>query len=254
VPVSGHIRVGSGKFAEFAEASGEMTHVEYEDFLTITTSNMATALKPGGVLFLCIDWRHAEVLMRVVRTCGLDLLNMCVWGKERPGMGSLYRSQHELVLVAERPGASHRNNIQLGKHGRNRSNLWRYAGATGGRKAEQDDFSLHPTVKPVRLVRDAILDVTAMGEVVLDPFLGSGTTVLAAELSRRVCVGTEISPAYVDVAVRRWEKMTGLAAVHAFTGNTFAEMEENRAADVQPAAHDGEPSGLDPTAQDAEGF
>jgi DNA modification methylase len=205
-----------------------MTDAKYEDFLTITTGKMAKALKPGGILFLCIDWRHAEVLMRVLRTLGLELINQCVWGKDKAGMGSLYRSQYELVLVAKRPGAPHLNNVQLGVHGRNRSNLWRYAGATGGRKSEEDDFSLHPTVKPVRLVRDAILDVTAMGEVVLDPFLGSGTTILAAELSHRVCVGLEISPAYVDVAIGRWEKLTGLKAIHHGTGLTFAELRAAR--------------------------
>ncbi len=222
------ISVGAGKFAEFAEASGEMSAAEYEDFLTITTGNMAKALKPGGVLFLCIDWRHAEVLMRVLRILGLELVNLCVWAKNKPGMGSLYRSQHELLLVAKRPGAPHLNNVKLGIHGRNRSNVWRYAGATGGRKSEEDDFSVHPTVKPVRLVRDALLDVTAMGEVVLDPFLGSGTTVLAAELSKRVCAGIEISPAYVDVAIARWETLTGLAAIHQETGLTFAELRHVR--------------------------
>ena len=156
------ISVGAGKFAEFAEGSGEMSDTDYEDFLTVTTGNMAKALKPGGVLFLCIDWRHAEVLMRVLRTLGLQLINTCVWAKDKAGMGSLYRSQHELVLVAKRPGAPHLNNVKLGIHGRNRSNVWRYAGATGGRKSEEDDFSLHPTVKPVRMVRVALLDVTAM--------------------------------------------------------------------------------------------
>ena len=134
------------------------------------------------------------------------------------------------ILVAERPGVSHRNNVQLGAFGRNRSNLWRYAGATGGHKAEQDDFELHPTVKPAHLVRDAILDVTALGDVVLDPFLGSGTTILAAELSRRICVGLELSPIYVDVAVRRWERMTGRPALHAVTGQTFSEISEERGA------------------------
>ena len=222
------ISVGAGKFAEFAEGSGEMSDTDYEDFLTVTTGNMAKALKPGGVLFLCIDWRHAEVLMRVLRTLGLQLINTCVWAKDKAGMGSLYRSQHELVLVAKRSGAPHLNNVKLGIHGRNRSNVWRYAGATGGRKSEEDDFSLHPTVKPVRMVRDALLDVTAMGEVVLDPFLGSGTTVLAAELSKRACVGIEISPAYVDVAIARWEKLTGLEAVHEETGLTFAVLRQRR--------------------------
>lgn len=161
VAVNGHVRVGSGKFEEFAEASGEMSDAEYEDFLSITIGNMAAVVKPGGILFLCIDWRHLEVMARTLRLLGLELINMCVWGKDKPGMGSLYRSQHELIFVAKRQGAAHLNNVQLGGFGRNRSNLWRYAGATGGRKSAEDDFSLHPTVKPVHLVRDTILDVTA---------------------------------------------------------------------------------------------
>ncbi|MDI3338874.1 DNA methyltransferase [Defluviimonas aestuarii] len=222
------LSVNSGKFAEFAEASGEMSEAEFENFLQVTTGNMTKHLKPGGILFLCIDWRHVEVLMRVVRTLSIELINTCIWAKDKPGMGSLYRSQYELVLVAKRPGAPHLNNVQLGVHGRNRSNLWRYAGATGGRKSEEDDFSLHPTVKPVRLVRDALLDVTAIGDVVLDPFLGSGTTVLAAELSKRACAGIEISPAYVDVAIGRWQTMTGLDAVHDETGLTFAALQQVR--------------------------
>ncbi len=231
VPVNGHVRAVTGKFEEFAEGSGEMSAAEYEAFSTATAENMAKALKPGGILFLCIDWRHVDVQMRVLRGLGLELINFCVWGKDKPGMGSLYRSQHEIVLVAKRPGAPHRNNVQLGAHGRNRSNLWRYAGATGGRKSDEDDFSLHPTVKPVQMVRDAILDVTALGEMVLDPFLGSGTTLLAAERAHRVCVGLEISPAYIDVAVRRWEKMTGLEARLTGTGQTFSEVRAERASE-----------------------
>lgn len=234
------ITVGAAKFSEFAEGSGEMSDTAYEDFLKVTTGNMAKALKQGGVLFLCIDWRHVEVLLRVVRTLGLELINTCVWAKDKPGMGSLYRSQHELVLVAKRPGAPHLNNVKLGTHGRNRSNLWRYAGATGGQKSEADDFSLHPTVKPVCLVRDALLDVTAMGDLVLDPFLGSGTTVLAAELAKRVCAGIEISPAYVDVVVGRWEKMTGLEAIHEETGLTFAELTQSRALSTEEISSEAE--------------
>jgi DNA modification methylase len=229
VPISGHVTVGKGKHPEFAEASGEMSDDEYEEFLRITTANIADAIKPGGVLFLCIDWRQAEVLMRVVRVLGLAFLNVAVWAKHQPGMGSLYRSQHEFVLVVKRPGAPHQNNVQLGKHGRNRSNLWSYAGASGGKSTALDNFTLHPTVKPVKLVRDAILDVTSPGDVVLDPFVGSGSTLLAAELCRRVCFGSDISPAYVDVAVRRWEELTGMDAIHAETGLTFKAMKEVRA-------------------------
>lgn len=195
VCVNGHVRVAKGKMPEFAEASGEMSEAEFKDFLLQTLGNAAAAVKAGGVLFTCMDWRHADVLMAVLSELGLDLLNICVWAKPNGGMGSLYRSRHEFVFVAKRPGAPHTNNIELGKHGRYRTNVWEYAGATGGRKSAEDDFSLHPSVKPVRLVRDAILDVTAIGEVVRDPFLGSGTAVLAAELARRICCGVEISPA-----------------------------------------------------------
>lgn len=253
VSVDRHIRVGGGKFPEFAEASGEMSPADYEEFLRITTGNMMGAIKPGGILFLCIDWRHVEVLMRVVRTLGLDLLNMCVWVKENGGMGSLYRSQHEFVLVVRRPGAPHLNNVQLGIHGRNRTNVWSYAGATGGRKSAEDDFSLHPTVKPVRLVRDAILDVTAMGDVILDPFLGSGTTIIAAELSNRICVGLEISPAYVDVVIGRWEQLTGLEAIHDVTGQTFAALRDARKA-AQSKGRGAAPDASRPVASSDENF
>ena len=222
------MRVAKGKIPEFAEASGEMSEAEFKNFLLQTLGNAAAAVKAGGVLFTCMDWRHADVLMAVLSELGLGLLNICVWAKPNGGMGSLYRSRHEFVFVAKRSGAPHTNNIELGKHGRYRTNVWEYAGATGGRKSAEDDFSLHPTVKPVRLVRDAILDVTAIGEVVLDPFLGSVTTVLAAELARRICCGVEISPAYVDVAIQRWEKMTERQAVHADTGLTFAQMRAER--------------------------
>lgn len=226
VAVNGHVTSAKGKFDEFAEASGEMSDVEYEEFLTITISNMRKVLTAGGVLFLCIDWRHCEVLLRVLRDLYLELLNLCIWAKDTPGMGSSYCSQHELVVVAKKPGAPHLNNVELGKHGRNRSNVWRYPGATGGKKSNEDDFSLHPTVKPVRLVRDALLDATAMGDVVLDPFLGSGTTLLACELSKRICAGIEISPAYIDVAIARWQSLTGRDAIHAETGLTFNELQQ----------------------------
>lgn len=245
VPISGHVTVDQGKHPEFAEASGEMSDAEYEDFLKITTGNMADVTKPGGVLFLCIDWRHAEVLMRVVRGLGLELLNMAVWAKHQPGMGSLYRSQHEFVLVAKRPGAPHQNNIQLGKHGRNRSNLWRYAGASGGKKSAMDDFSVHPTVKPVKLVRDAIMDVTSIGDIVHDPFLGSGSTLIAAELSKRICLGVEISPAYVDVAITRWQDMTGFEATHAESGLSFEAVKAERVEAELEAAGECDPQEME---------
>ncbi|MEY8099642.1 DNA modification methylase [Falsihalocynthiibacter sp. S25ZX9] len=234
VAVNGHVCIGSGKFEEFAEASGEMSKKEFGIFLNQTIGAMATTLKKGGVLFICMDWRHLADLTSVIDDLGLELLNICVWAKDKPGMGSFYRSQHEFVLVVRKAGAGHMNNIQLGKFGRNRSNVWRYAGATGGKTSGIDDFKLHPTVKPINLVRDAILDVTAIGDIILDPFLGSGTTVLAAEVAHRICFGVEISPIYVDVAIGRWEALTGLDAVHDKTGLTFAEMKAERSKGTDP--------------------
>ncbi|WP_369768781.1 site-specific DNA-methyltransferase [Falsihalocynthiibacter sp. BN13B15] len=221
VPINGHVRVSAGKFEEFSEASGEMTPDAFIAFLAETLGNAMSTLKLGGLLYAFMDWRHMSEMQAALDQIGLKLINLCVWAKVNGGMGSFYRSRHELVFVAKLPGAPHRNNIELGKHGRYRTNVWEYAGATGGARSQEDDFTLHPTVKPVKLVMDAILDATAIDEVILDPFLGSGSTLLAAERARRRCFGVEISPAYVDVAIRRWQAMTGLDAVHMETGERF---------------------------------
>ena len=224
VKINGNVRSAEAGFAEFAEASGEKSRAEFTVFLTETLGNAAAVVRPGGVLFACMDWRHVGEMTEALERLGLELLNMCVWVKTNPGMGSLYRSQHELVFVSRRPGAGHQNNVQLGSYGRNRSNVWTYAGATGGRKDPDDDFTSHPTVKPIRLVMDALLDVTAPGDLVVDPFLGSGTTLLASERTRRRCIGVEIEPRYVDLAIRRWQEMTGGQAVHAETGERFEDL------------------------------
>ena len=219
--INGTVRSAKCGFAEFAEGSGEMNSAGLIDLLCDTLGNAADMLKPGGVLFSCMDWRHVGEMSKSLDTLGLDLLNICVWVKTHPGMGGLYRNQHEFVFVARRPGAGHQDNVMLGKFGRNRSNVWAYAGATGGRADADDDFNVHPTVKPIRMVMDALLDVTGPGDLVLDPFLGSGTTLLAAERTRRRCIGVEIDPAYVDLAIRRWQAMTGGQAIHTASGATF---------------------------------
>ena len=224
LPISGHVSTVQDRHPEFAEGSGEMSRDEFVGFLTETLGNVSVCLKPGGILYSCIDWRHVVEMMDAFGATGLKLLNICVWVKHAPGMGGLYRSQHELVLVGRRSGAGHLNNVQLGKFGRNRSNVWTYAGATGGKHDGDDDFNVHPTVKPIRLVVDALLDVTARGELVIDPFLGSGTTLLAAERTGRRCIGIEIEPRYVDLAIRRWQEMTGFMAIHSETGVTFDQM------------------------------
>ena len=204
------------KHREFAMASGEMSDTDFERFLLETLGACAGVSKNGAVHFVCMDWRHDRHLQHAGDQVYGDLLNLCIWNKSNAGMGSLYRSKHELVFVYRVGDAQHFNAVELGRHGRNRTNVWDYASVnTGGaRKAELD---LHPTVKPVAMVADAIKDVTRRNEVVLDTFLGSGTTLIAAERAGRHFRGTEIDPAYVDIAIARWEAMTGLEAVRETT-------------------------------------
>lgn len=237
VKVNGHVR-GKGKtrHSEFAMASGEMTRPEFTKFLTDAVAAMADAVRDGGLLYLFMDWRHLEEILASIRACDLTLINLCVWNKSNGGQGSLYRSKHELVLVAKKGTAPHTNNIQMGRYGRYRTNIWDYAGVNSFGASRADDLADHPTVKPVALVADAIRDVTKPGEIVIDGFLGSGTTILAAERTKRVAYGIEIEPAYVDVAIRRWEKRSGKDAVLAETSETFAQVQTNRTSDAPDAA------------------
>jgi DNA modification methylase len=229
VRISGNAS-GKGKIShrEFVMASGEMSELEFRQFLTKALSRIAAGTRIPSVIYVCIDWRHMGELLAAGCAIHLDLLNVCVWTKDNAGMGSLYRSQHELVFVFRNGKAAHRNNIQLGRFGRSRSNVWNYPGAnTFARNSSEGNLlALHPTVKPVALVADAIMDCSSRGERVLDPFLGSGTTVIAAERTGRVCHGMELDPIYVDTAVRRWQEFTGKTAIHAANGKSFAEMEE----------------------------
>ncbi|MBZ5501452.1 MAG: site-specific DNA-methyltransferase [Acidobacteriia bacterium] len=229
VRIAGHAS-GNGKTShrEFVMASGEMSELEFRQFLTQALARVAASSRIPSVIYVCIDWRHMGELLAAGCADHLDLLNVCVWTKDNAGMGSLYRSQHELVFAFRNGKASHRNNIQLGRFGRSRSNVWRYPGAnTFSRNTSEGNLlALHPTVKPVALVADAIMDCSSRGERVLDPFLGSGTTVIAAERTGRICHGMELDPIYVDTAVRRWQEFTGGTAVHAANGRSFAEMEE----------------------------
>ena len=170
-----------------------------------------------------MDWRHQLELLTAAEAIYSEIKNLCVWVKDNAGMGSLYRSQHELVFVFKNGRAAHRNNVRLGQHGRNRSNVWHYPGVGNfGRPGEDGNLAaLHPTVKPVALIADAILDCSARGDIVLDPFLGSGSTLIAAERVGRICHGIEIDPLYVDAAIRRWQRFTGDSAIHAATGTRF---------------------------------
>jgi DNA modification methylase len=221
---------GKGKIRhrEFAMAAGEMTTAEFQTFLTTAVGQMTAYSVDGALHYLCMDWRHAHELLTTAER-HYTLKNLAVWVKDRAGMGSLYRSKHELVFVFKHGTGRHRNNIELGRHGRDRSNVWQYPSIMSDRKGEEDDLlALHPTVKPIRLVADAILDASVRGDVVLDPFLGSGTTLMACQRVGRRCRGMELDPRYVDVVIRRWQRDTGEAAIHVASGQTFAARERKR--------------------------
>jgi DNA modification methylase len=214
VPIVGYANT-KAKHKDFAMASGEMSEAEYRAFLEASLAAATAVSREGAVHFLSTDWRQFGLMHAVVSDVYSALINLCVWVKSNAGMGSLYRSAHELILVARVGSARHFNAIQLGRHGRHRTNVWDYASVTSPKGGRRDDLELHPTTKPVALVADAILDVSKRGAVVLDLFLGSGTTLIAAERTGRVCRGVELDPAYVDVAVERWEAQTGRQAQRA---------------------------------------
>jgi DNA modification methylase len=209
VQIGGHA-VSAGSHREFAMASGEMSETQFRSFLSDTLGAAARVSRDGAVHFVCMDWRHMDDVSEVGRAIYGERLNLCIWNKSNAGMGSLYRSKHELVFVYRVGTAPHLNMVELGKHGRNRTNVWDYASVNSLRGSRRQDLALHPTVKPTGLVADAIQDVTRRGDLVLDLFLGSGTTLLAAERTGRRFRGLEIDPAYVDVAIERWSARTGL--------------------------------------------
>ncbi len=181
VAVNGHMRSGNTGHREFAMASGEMSDGEFRSFLSEFIVHLFERLMVGGIAMICMDWRHIEELIAAGKGAGFDLINFCVWNKTNGGMGSLYRSKHELVAIFKKHGASHINNVELGKHGRKRTNVWDYAGVNTFGSAREADLTDHPTVKPTALVADAIMDVSQRGDSVLDCFGGFGATLLAAE-------------------------------------------------------------------------
>jgi DNA modification methylase len=236
VPIDGHASgLGAIHHRPFPMASGEMDKAAFTSFLGRACRNLATFSAGGSLHYVCMDWRHLDELLTAGSEAYGELKNVCVWIKDNPGMGSLYRSQHEFVFVFKERGGAHRNNVQLGQFGRNRSNVWRYPGINSFARltAEGNLLALHPTVKPVAMVADAILDCSARGEIVLDAFLGSGTTVIAAERVGRRCYGLELDPHYLDVAIGRWRALTGGNARHAASGRSFDDLaDEAEAADA----------------------
>jgi DNA modification methylase len=235
VPIAGHVSgLGAVTHREFAMASGEMSEAEFIDFLITPLTLMAAHSRDGSLHFIAMDWRHLYELLMAGRQVYDGFLNLCVWSKDKPGMGALYRSQHELFLVFKHGRRAHRNNVQLGRFGRNRSNVWAYPGAnTFGRVGEEGGLLReHPTVKPVALIADVLLDASRRGEIVLDPFVGSGSTLIAAEKVGRQARVIEIDPLYVDVAIRRWERWAGREARLDGDGRTFREIASERAVGV----------------------
>jgi DNA modification methylase len=228
-PIDGFVtRSGKTRHLKFAMAAGELSKEEFTEFLHKCFCLLLRNSDPGALHFICMDWRHSPELLTAADRVFAEFKNLCVWVKDTGGQGSLYRSQHELVFVFKGGKTRHRNNVQLGKYGRYRTNVWQYPRVNSfGKTNPEGEFTvLHPTVKPVSLVADAVLDSTARGDIVLDPFLGSGTTLIAAERVGRICYGIELTPAYVDLAIRRWQSFTGQAAVHCQSRQPFREREE----------------------------
>lgn len=231
VPIKGHVSgLGKVQHREFAMASGEMSKTQFQAFNATNLKAITPHLVDGAILAMCMDWRGSLPHQLAMEEAGLGLINLAVWVKSNGGMGSLLRSQHELVFIAKHGKASHINNVQLGKFKRYRTNVWRYPGVNTFGRGRMEQLTAHPTPKPVPLVADAIRDVSNRGQIVLDSFMGSGTTLLAAERTGRIAYGMDIDPGYVDVSVARWEAMTGKAAVLESTGKTFAETSSERRA------------------------
>jgi DNA modification methylase len=234
VKIAGH--VSGGAHREFAMASGEMSNEEFLGFNIDWIEPVAAYLCDGGVFGSFIDWRGLPTVHSAAAQLGLAPLNLIVWAKTNAGMGSLYRSQHELLPLFKKGEAPHVNNVELGKNGRWRSNVWIYPGASSLGSDARRGLQDHPTVKPTAMLEDALLDLSNRGDIVLDPFLGSGSTLIAADKAGRVCRGVELDPLYVDVIIRRYEAATGEAGILPETGETFEDLAARRAAEATRTA------------------
>jgi hypothetical protein len=239
VPVQGHVSgLGKVQHREFAMASGEMSEAQFTAFLAALFNILAAVSVDGAIQFVCMDWRHMKEVIVAGSDAYTEMKNLCVWNKDNGGMGSFYRSKHELVFVYKNGTAPHINNFGLGEHGRYRTNVWDYAGANTFRRGRADDLALHPTVKPVAMVMDAIKDCSRRNGIVLDAFGGSGTTLIAAHRTGRRGYLVEIDPLYVDVTIRRWQQLTGLPATLAGTGATFDATQLDRLGGTVPVEAD----------------
>jgi DNA modification methylase len=229
VAIAGNVSgLGKVKHREFAMASGEMNPDEFTKFLETAFVRFAQFSSDGSMHFICMDWRHIRELLDAAAKPYREFKNLCVWSKTNAGMGSLYRSQHELVFVFKNGSAPHINNVELGRFGRNRSNIWNYAGQNTFGSDRETELAMHPTVKPVALVADAILDCSERSGIVLDAFAGSGTTLIAAEKTGRLGYGIEIDPYYVDTIIHRFEAVYGVKAKHMESSLDFAAVSRRR--------------------------
>lgn len=221
VKINGHVcGKGSTQHKEFVMASGEMKSDEFVRFLTQNFTLLKEFSTDGNLHYICMDWRHVEEISLAGHVYD-SFKNVCVWNKSNAGMGSLYRSKHELIFVYKHGNASHTNNVELGAKGRYRTNVWDYAGVNTFKNKEL--LRLHPTVKPVELIWNAILDASNRGDIVLDSFLGSGSTLIACEKAKRICYGIELEQLYIDTAIRRWQELTGKEAVR-MDGVTYNQL------------------------------
>ena len=225
VPIHGHVTgLGRNKHREFAMASGEMSEEAFTAFLLTVFSQLSAVSRGGAIHYICMDWRHMGEVIDAGKNGYSELKNVCVWAKTNGGMGSLYRSQHELIFVFKSGTAPHINNVELGKHGRHRTNLWSYPGINSFGENRDAALAMHPTVKPTAMVADAILDCSRRKGRILDPFAGSGTTILACERTGRTGYGIEIDPLYCDVILRRMLATFGIDAIRVATGERFADL------------------------------
>jgi DNA modification methylase len=227
VPIEGHVSgLGKVRHREFAMASGEMTGGQFQGFLGTVFGHLAAHSADGAIHFICMDWRHMGETLTAGEAVYAEFKNLCVWSKSNGGMGTFYRSRHELVFVFKNGTAPHINNFELGQTGRYRTNVWEYAGVNSFGRERDDSLAMHPTVKPVALVADAIEDCSRRRQIILDPFAGSGTTVIAAEKTGRRARVLELDPLYCDAIIRRWQDLTGKRALNVEMGTTFEVMEK----------------------------
>ncbi len=231
VPIDGHVcGLGRIRHREFAMGAGEMSAAQFTDFLAVTLGNMARHARSGAILYVCMDWRHMRELLEAGEACGLELKNLVVWNKTNGGMGAFYRSKHELISVFKHGDAPHVNSFGLGETGRYRTNVWDYPGISSRSATRDTDLAMHPTVKPVALVADALRDCSRRGDIVLDPFAGSGTTLISAQQVGRKARLIEFDPLYCDTIIRRFEALTGKPAILAGGGGSFEDIALARAA------------------------